>query len=484
LLCTERGEIRVESLTVRYAERARPALEAVSETIGPDESVVVTGPSGCGKTTLFRALAGFIPSLIRANVAGRVLVDGVSILDRDPACLAPSVGLVQQDPDAQICTLNVWEEVAFGPENLRLPEEEVITRVDQALASLGISHLKDRGTIHLSGGEKQRVAIASILALRPQVILLDEPTANLDPLAAKGVFDTLQSLKETHGQTLVVAEHRLAPLLPLRPRLVLLQDGRVVSRQCGLCREDLDRLGLRATWDFARSPAQREGPPALVLDAVSFRYGDRTLFDRLSLQLWPGEILGVIGPNGSGKTTLLRLIAGLERLVEGRVLRSKGGALGYVFQQPHEQIFESSVRREFALSGEVSEGTLTSLLHGARLDGLEDAAPLSLSQGEQRRLTVATALSTAPDLLLLDEPFIGQDRRNVEWIVAQLLAARDRGAVALLVSHDVPLVGALCDRLLDLGEEIEEGDPRLVFERLEKAGRNAFTPGYWNGGGP
>lgn len=456
-------------------------MDALSERVRPGEMVVVSGPSGCGKTTLFRVLAGFIPALIRADVGGDVLVDGISALKEDPSLPAPRLGLVQQDPDAQICTLSVWEEVAFGPENLCLHPDEVSARVDEALASLDISHLKERDTVHLSGGEKQRVAIASILALRPEVILLDEPTANLDPQAARGVFDLLRSLKDREGRTLVVAEHRLAPVLPLLPRLVLLEEGRVVLRQAAVRRADLDRLGLRAGWEIPRVPVAREGPPALVLDGVSFGYGDVLILDCLSLRLWPGEILGVIGPNGSGKTTLLRLVAGLERPVKGQVVRPEHVTLGYVFQQPHQQIFERSVRREFAVGREITDGELASFLRRARLEGLEEAPPLSLSLGEQRRLTVATALSRAPNLLLLDEPFIGQDRRNVQWIISQLLASRERGAVTLLVSHDVPLVDALCDRLLYLGEEALEGEPARVFKHLEMTGREAFTPGYWEG---
>ncbi len=479
--CASLVEISVRSLTVRYPDRERPALDTVCEQVRAGETVVVTGPSGGGKTTLFRVLGGFVPSMIRAKVDGDVLIHGRSIFCEGSPHLEVDVGLVQQDPDAQICTLNVWEEVAFGPENLCLAPEEVVARVEESLAFLGISHLSERETIHLSGGEKQRVAIASILALRPRVILLDEPTANLDPLAAKRVFDLLRSLKEEEGRTLVVAEHRLAPLLPLLPRLVMLEGGRVIGREASIRRPDLDRLGLRAGWEIPRAAVVRQGPPALVLDKVSFGYNrERLLLDGLSLQMWPGEILGVIGPNGSGKTTLLRLAAGLERPSCGRVAR-RGTTVGYLFQQPHQQIFERSVRLELALDGQMDCAREADVLRQARLEGLEEAPPLSLSQGEQRRLTVVTTLSRSCDLLLLDEPFIGQDRRNVEWLVSQLLALRERGAVTLLVSHDIPLVAALCDRLLYLGEEALEGETSTVLTRLEGAGKDAFTPGFWEG---
>jgi energy-coupling factor transport system ATP-binding protein len=454
----------------------------VSERIRAGETVVVTGPSGSGKTTLFRVLGGFVPSMIRAKVEGDVLIDGTSVLAGDSLRPAADVGLVQQDPDAQICTLNVWEEVAFGPENLCLAPEEVNARVEESLASLGVAHLAGRETTRLSGGEKQRVAIASILAMRPRVILLDEPTANLDPRGAREVFDLLRSIGEKDGRTLVLAEHRLAPLLPLKPRLVLLEGGRVVLRRPSISHSDLDSLGLRGRWEIPRPQPARGGPPALILEGVSFAYGETPLFDRLTLRLWPGEVLGVIGPNGSGKTTLLRLVAGLERPQAGRILRPKTRTLGFVFQYPHQQIFERTVRREVSIEEEITGERLIALLHLARLDGLEEAPPLSLSLGEQRRLTVATALARGPELLLLDEPFIGQDRENAAWILSQVLAARTRGAVALVVSHDIPLVAALCGRLLYLGDEAFEGETADVLHHLEKTGREAFTPGYWDGG--
>ncbi|MEE8195520.1 MAG: ABC transporter ATP-binding protein, partial [Candidatus Bipolaricaulota bacterium] len=180
--------ITVESLSVRYADREELALRDVSEQIDPGEVVVVSGASGCGKSTLCKALCKFIPEMIPAHVEGEILIDGLSIRNIRSQDIATQLGLVQQDPDSQICTLNVWQEVAFGPENLCLSREEVRARVEESLLAAGISHLVNRETTTLSGGEKQRLAIASILAMRPSVVLLDEPTANLDPQGAKAIF--------------------------------------------------------------------------------------------------------------------------------------------------------------------------------------------------------------------------------------------------------------------------------------------------------
>jgi energy-coupling factor transport system ATP-binding protein len=471
----------VRRLTVRHAGEEHPALLDVTERVEPGEVLAVAGPSGCGKSTLLRSFAGVIPSLVPAEVTGEVGVEGSRVGEADPAQVATRVGLVQQDPDAQICTLSVREEVAFGPENLGLPAGEVDQRVEDALARTGLSHLASRGTLTLSGGEKQRLAIASVLALRPGALLLDEPTAHLDPPGAQALFSLLADLREEEGLTLVVAEHRLVPLLPLRPRLLLFEGGRVVARRSPLRREDLCDLGLRDRWSVLRSPLLRREASALVLDRVSFRYGADLLFQPLSLSLSSGEILGVIGRNGSGKTTLLRLIAGLERPSEGGIVRRGKGRLGFLFQFPHQQIFERTVRREVEIEGRLDDKTLRARLAAARLTGLEERPPFSLSLGEERRLALSTALARAPDILLLDEPFVGQDRANAEWVIDQILAHRARGGAAVVVSHDVPLLAALCDRLLYLGDDPIVGDPGEVFAQLTKRRETAFLPSFWDG---
>jgi energy-coupling factor transport system ATP-binding protein len=421
---------------------------------------------------------------------GEITVDEESVWTADPARIATRLGLIQQDPDAQICTLNVWQEVAFGPENLCLLPGEVAARVKQCLAFVGIAHLAERTTTTLSGGEKQRLAIASILAMAPETILLDEPTANLDPEGAQAVFDLLRELRDKEGRTLIVVEHRLAPLLPLSPRVLVMDKGTIVTRHTTRQHEDLVALGLRANWlqadwDLALpAPAKHVEVTPLRVEDLTFGYDEMPLLDRLSITVEPGEILGIIGPNGGGKTTLLRLIAGLEEPITGRIVRNRESVLGYLFQHPHQQIFERTVQGEFAVEGKISDELFRRSLDAANLSGLAGAAPLSLSLGEQRRLTLATTLVRDPNLLLLDEPFIGQDRANVAWIIAKILAARAKGAVTLLVSHDIPLVNSLCDRLLYLGSESIIGDPRTVSARLQTMGKDAFTPGYWEGETP
>jgi energy-coupling factor transport system ATP-binding protein len=471
-LSSSSSAVVIENLRIRYPDRNRSAIDDLSESIAAGETVVITGPSGCGKSTLCRAIGGFIPELIPAAVEGGIRVAGEPVWATDSAQIAQQVGYVQQDPDAQICTLRVEREVAFGPENLRLPTDEIRARVDDGLRAVGIEHLRHRETTELSGGEKQRLAIASILAMRPHVLLLDEPTANLDPDGACSLFALLCQLREERGMTLVIVEHRVRPLLAMRPRLLVLDRGRLVDRHE---REHIAPRDLGATEPISTIVP---GAPLCSVDRLSFGY-DAPLLEDLSFDLRRGEILGVIGPNGGGKTTLLRLIAGLAEPDAGRIDRPLG-RLGFVFQHPHHQIFARTVSGEILIDGAEREpGEIDRWLAEGRLDELADAPPLSLSLGEQRRLTLLTALRRRPDLLLLDEPFIGQDRRNVAWIVSRIREHCASGGGVILVSHDIPLVGALADRLLFVDREPTFGTPGHVFDSLQDAGKDAFHPGFW-----
>ena len=470
--------IEIRELSVQFPGRKYPALDHVSGRIAPGQTLAITGPSGCGKTTLLRTLAGFIPDMIHAEVHGEIRIDDQALTAIDLTQLSPAIGLVQQDPDAQVCTLRVRSEVAFGPENLCLSPQEIDLRVVHALDVLGISHLAERDTPSLSGGEKQRLAVAAILAMRPSVILLDEPTAHLDPAGARMLFGLLRQLQSQTACTLLIVEHRLPPLRTLDPLLWIMDSGRLVERNVSRVHEDISSLARKVAVDRSIPPLRPSLQGVLRIEHLSFGYQENLLED-LSFTLVPGMILGVIGPNGGGKTTLLRLMAALERPDDGAIVRPDAMTVGMVFQHPHQQIFERTVRRDLEIEGPLDEDQVTSSLASAQLSGLAEAAPHSLSLGEQRRLTVLAALRGAPDLLLLDEPFIGQDRENVTWIVGQIQQARSRGAMICLVTHDIAMANELCDRLLYLGDRAILGTPQDVSSQLREDGEIAFTPEFW-----
>jgi energy-coupling factor transport system ATP-binding protein len=470
-------DIEFRDLTVRYPDRTTDALSLVNERVSERDVVAIAGPSGCGKTTLCLALTGFIPRMIPARLSGDVFLGGRSTREAAPEELATSIGLVQQDPEAQICTLNVAQEAAFGPENLSLPSEEVERRVTGALDCMGLTHLRERRTTTLSGGEKQRLAIAAILTMEPRVLLLDEPTANLDPRGVRDLFALLS--RGERERSLVIVEHRIDALRALAPRLILLDHGRIVDRYPAREHLDYAALGLRGAWptSVGRDSA---GAPLLDVRGVTFGYGE-PLLRELEFSLHAGEVLGIIGPNGGGKTTLLRLLARLEKPESGGVAGVPTTGIGFVFQHPHHQIFERTVRREMELEHPGPAEAIDAGLRAAQLAELHAAAPLSLSLGEQRRLTVATTLARRPRVLLLDEPFIGQDRRNVLWMIDQIRAVIGGGGAVVLVTHDIPLVNALADRLLYLERDVAWlGPSGDVFDRLRQRGDVEFTPEAWS----
>jgi len=471
--------LSVRRLTVRYPGRTAPALEGFSETVTAGELVLLAGPSGCGKSTLLHTVMGYVPEGVPATVEGELALNG-HLPTGGVAERIGLAGLVQQDPEAGLCTLSVRDEVAFGPENLGLPRQEIASRVAQALATTDLRHLRDRSTWDLSGGEKQRLALASLLSLDPPLVLLDEPTAHLDPPGVWALLELLGRLRN-EGRAVVVAEHQLGLLGRLAPRAVWLREGRPSGP-----------TPMGGGRPLRVRPSQA-GPPVASVEDLRFAHpGGREFLGGLSFSLTPGEILGVIGPNGAGKTTLLRLLAGLVRPVSGQIrvlgcdpttLRAseRAVAVGFVCQMPQHQLFADSVGGEFRLGGP-ARADADRWLRAAGLRGMSDRHPLRLSVGERRRLTVALGLAPRPRIVLLDEPFIGQDGRNVAWVGRALARAAAGGASVVLVSHHIPEVARLAHRILYLGPQPFVAPPAEAFGELVARGQELFTPSPWEDG--
>jgi energy-coupling factor transport system ATP-binding protein len=401
------------------------------------ERVLLLGASGAGKSTLLAALAG----LLAADSGEQ---EGEVVLD--PTGAARAVGIVFQDPQTQLVMGRAGDDVAFGLENLGVAREEIWPRVRAALAGVGFPYELDRRTDRLSGGEQQRLAIAGVLAMRPGVVLLDEPTANLDPAGAALVRDVLRGLRET----MILVEHRVAEALPTVDRVVALSpDGGLLAdgtpeKVFAMYGTELAEAGV---WVPDATHVARKGSGA----------GAALLTAPLT-EVRAGEALAVTGPNGAGKTTLALELGGLSRSAvratpaldaDPYPYRWRAGKLatriGSVFQNPEHQFVTSSVAAELALGG-ASPATVDALLTRLRLDRLAPANPYTLSGGEQRRLSVATALAAAPSVVILDEPTFGQDLRTWRELVELIADLRDEGRAMVLVTHDADLVATVADR--------------------------------------
>jgi len=466
----------------RHAGRRAWALRGVDLRIEPGERVLLLGPSGAGKSTLLAVLAGLLDSSNAAEHEGAVLLDG-----RPSRSARQLAGLVMQDPEAALVMARAGDDVAFGLENRGVPTEQIWARVDEALQAVGFPYGRDAATGALSGGEQQRLALAGILALRPGLLLLDEITANLDPVGAALVRRTLTEVLASSGATVVMVEHRVASVVDLVDRAVVLEAGGGVLADGPLAdvfgAHGAD-LAARGVWVPGREPdvrrRARSAPGSVLVSAVgaSFRYpaAKRDALSPTSVTVSAGQALAVTGANGTGKSTLALLLAGLLRPAGGsvsaapaldgpqgepRLWRWRGRDLvrtiGTVFQDPEHQFVAATVREELAIgprragsTGPTVTSRVEELLERLGLSNLAGANPFTLSGGEKRRLSVATAIATAPRVVVTDEPTFGQDARTWAELVTLLADLRDEGRAVVMVTHDEELVTAVADAELSL----------------------------------
>ncbi|MBH0129395.1 ABC transporter ATP-binding protein [Salinibacterium sp. NK8237] len=470
--------VTVEGWGWRHSSRLAWAVRGLDLRIEPGERVLLLGESGAGKSTLLHALAGVVGD-DEGETEGSLLVAG-----EHPAAHRGRTGLVIQDPDSQVILERVGDDVAFGCENLGVPRDEIWIRVRDSLASVGLEVALDRNTSALSGGQKQRLALAGVLAMRPGLIVLDEPTANLDPEGVTEVRDAVIRVAESTGATIVVVEHRVSVWSDVVDRIVVLAAGGGVIAD-GVPADVLARQGkelaARGVW-IPQYPPPRpvravRAPQHTLLSARQLTVGrsKNALGAPLDLEILSSHALAITGPNGAGKSTLALTLGGLLPPVGGAVeaspaLASGAGEhpirwksrelltrIGTVFQDPEHQLLTSTVRAELEvgpralkLPDSEVDVRVDELLTRLRLDRLAEANPFTLSGGEKRRLSVATALATRPQVLVLDEPTFGQDSRTWSELLALLARLVDDGSSVIAVSHDLDFVAALADATVAL----------------------------------
>jgi len=421
----------VRSLSYRYPEGLE-ALRECSLDLEPGEVVALFGPSGSGKSTLLRALAGLVPHFHGGRFSGRVEVSGLDTRRVRPAELAGTVATLFQDPEDQVVFTRVRAEVVFGLENIGTPPAEIEPRALEALAAVGAAELADRPVAELSGGELQRVCLASVLALRPRLLLLDEPTSQLDPDGAAAAIE----LARSSGATVVVSEQRPERVLEACDRVLFLEGGRI--RDGALPEAWLPR-------EAELPDAEPAGDPVCRLDGVTFGYGDEPVVDGHGLTVGRGEIVALLGPNGSGKTTLAKLATGLLDPWTGSV-ECEGRAC-YLSQDPGRYLVAERADEEVALAvgGDLSKARRALAEMG--LAGFEARHPRDLSSGERERLALASVLVADPDLLVLDEPTRGVDPERKDELT-RLLRAQAPGRATLVVTNDHLFAAGVADRVV------------------------------------
>lgn len=539
------GIIEVKDLWYLYPNAGNPSLKGLNIEIGRGEFVLLTGPSGCGKTTFCRCLNGLIPHFYDGELRGEVRVSGLSTREHPISELARHVGLVFQNPDNQIFALTVEKEVAFGPENLGLERGEIIKAVEWALRVTGITDLRTRGTNELSGGQKQRLAIASVLAMRPEIIVLDEPTSFLDPVGAERIFEVLDRLKREFELTIILIEHRVDLAVRYADRVVVFDQGRVIanghpeevfgaeeSRLAGVGMPKIIELGKRLArrgvkidglpltvedfvskmrWALSsttnrpteagrmrrREPEFTYGPPIIEVEEIHYTYPNGVkAIDGVSLTIKRGEFVAIMGENGAGKTTLVKHFNGLLRPQRGRVIvdgvdtsetsvAALARKVGLVFQNPDDQLFAESVEEEirfglrnFGFGDEVIEKRVEWALNLLDIERYRKSSPFTLSGGERKRVALASVLAWDPDVVVLDEPTIGQDYAQKERLRHFLMQLRMRGKTIITVTHDVEFVAENRPRVVLMagGRIIADGPMERVMTDEESLRRASITP--------
>jgi len=449
--------LRAQEVAYRYTGNGH-TLPPVSLEVAAGACLAVTGASGCGKSTLARCLTGLIPHLYRGEMSGAVWIEDLHTATTPLWQLSERAGMVFQNPAAQMLATTVENELIFGLENLGLARAEIAARLEDALAQFGLEALRKRDPRSLSGGEQQRLALASMMSRRPAVLVLDEPFSMLDGDAAADLTAALAGLA-AQGTAIVACEHRLE-WLELLPGL------RTLHLTSPTTPPETARAML--------PPAQKRAPFTLEVRGLSVRRGDTEVLHNLDFRAHGGEVVAIVGRNGAGKTTLLRALAGLQRAEGTIAVEGEPPDLGMVFQNPDVQLFNASVREEILYRIATPDREhYTWLLSALGLERYEDTPPLLLSEGEKKRLALATVLMRQPrDGILLDEPALGQDDGHKSRLLRLARVLADAGQLVILTTHDLALA-AQADRLLLLadGHIIAEGTPAAVIEDTDACRR-------------
>ena len=515
--------VSVQNLSFGYRQSREPVLRHVSFQAEAGEVILIAGASGSGKTTLMRCLNGLIPHSYKGGqLTGVVRIFGQEPKELTLPKISQMVGTVLQNPEKQIVASYVGNELAFGLENLGIPRPEMKRRIDNVLGHLGITHLRNRETFQLSGGEKQKVVVGGIMVLEPSILLLDEPLANLDPFSVRETLRLIRRLAD-EGKTVLIIEHRVEDVLKIKPDKVLfLVDGeqRYFGDVAGFeAVADPHEVKLPAPLMLKRLQAEdetvgrngRSAPfssttnmsPLVQFQNVSFWYEpEQPVLKEINFAIHAGDIIAILGPNGAGKTTLVKHAIGLLKPRRGQVVvdgkdsqhisvAQMAHTLGYVFQSPSHMLFAPRVREELAFGPRnlgFDEATIATNVEAAlKLVDLEekaDAPPLALSFGQQKRVTIAAVVAMNSRILVMDEPTAGQDYRHYTDFMDHILHPRagspwrDAFEAVIFITHDLDLAISYANRILLLnnGRIAADGPPHHILQDRALLTQCRLTP--------
>ena len=510
-----RDVIRIEGLAYRYPGQGAAALRDIDLTVEEGEFVLLMGPSGCGKTTLLRAMNGAVPHMYGGEFSGCVGICGRDSRDASPKDLADTVGMVFQDPEAQLVMTSPENEVRFGLENLGLRDDEIERRIEESLEIANIGNFRKRFIPELSGGEKQKLALASIIAMDTNIILLDEPTSQLDPKAAEEILAILKKFNEERGVTVVLVEHRLERCLQFADRAVFLREGEIildertedyirkgrnmkgillppVTRLAGVhgneapvtvkeARKIVHRALAKGELTFSsRLTPIRTGRELIKLRKVDFSYSEKkAVLSGVDVTIKEGDRIALMGRNGAGKSTLLKLLNGILKPGKGRVIvngmdtkRTATSRLaatcGYLSQNPSDYLFRKTVEEEIFLGVKKPRENLSHIawiIESLSLERHLDSYPRDLSAGERERVALASILALRPRVLALDEPTRGMDYTQKDRLSILLKESGKKGIASIVATHDVEFVTAFANRVIILGDGriLRDGPPKKVL---------------------